>query len=101
TPDGNLAAHNPQHRNVPQFENRTQNLFTIDTGNVGSILSIENAQRKPGRYPADATGTDHKTTNGAESDIRFAVTEGRPVCSFGNKLTGFGREIVFSGNIRR
>src|SRR5262249_3792594 len=45
--------------------------------------------------------TDHKTTNGAVSDIRFAVTEGRPVGSFGNKLIGFGRKIVFSGNIRR
>src|SRR5262249_61463974 len=65
-------------------------------GNVGSILSIENAQRKPSRYGTDATGTDHKTTNAAGSDKRFAVNEGRPVGSFGNKLTGFGREIMFA-----
>src|SRR5262249_2789316 len=86
---------------LPPMEKRPENLVSIGNGNVGSILSIENAQCKPSRYPTDASGTDHKTTNAAESDIRFAVTEGRPVGSFGNKLTGFGREIVFSGNIRR
>src|SRR5262249_39701722 len=52
-------------------------------------------------YPADATGTDHRTANAALSDKCFAVNEGRPAGSFGNKLTGFGREIMFSSNIRR
>src|SRR5262249_61773268 len=86
---------------LPPIENRPQNLFTIGNGNVGRILPIENAQRKPSRYSAYATGTDHNTANAAGSDKRFAVNEGRPVRGFGDKPTGFGREIVFSSNILR
>src|SRR5262249_297391 len=62
--------------------------------------SIENAQRKSSRHPADSTGTDHQTANAAASNKRLAVNEGRPVGSLGNNLTGFGREISFSSNIR-
>src|SRR5262249_903994 len=81
------------------IENGPYNFFTIGNRNVGGILSIENAQRKPSRHPPDASWTDHRTTNAALPDKRFAINESRPVGSFGNKLTGFVRKIPFSINI--
>src|SRR5215510_13458691 len=100
-PDGQSALADAPPLQLPPIENRPQNLFSIGNGNVRSLLAIENAQRKPSRYPTDATGTDHKTTNAAGSDKRFAVNEGRPVGGFCNKLTSFGGEKMFSSNFRR
>src|SRR5215813_10438400 len=84
---------------LPPIENWLQNFLVIGNRNVRSILPIENTQRKPSRHPTDAIWTNHKPTNAAFPHKGLAVNERWPVGSFGDKLTGFVREIMFSSNI--